>query len=333
MKKIFSIGMLMMMVTSLQAQNQKKDTVIIKLANSSQVVFTIEDRNDIELLKHYDFQSLFNDIIEKIEMNDTSRLVNDTTEAVADNTKINEEDWSLNQEYEDKDDDDDDDEWNDEEWGHHGHRTRQSFNFDLGMNNYLSKGKFPDGNNELYTVRPWGSWYVGLNSIQRTRLSKKMFLEWGLGVSWYNFKFQNDKTKITKDDTGVIFTEDQRDVDFVKSKLTVTYLNASLIPVIDFSGSNKKPRVWDGDQNGFRFGFGPYAGYRIDSYTKMKYEENGDVKKDHDHDNFYLENFRYGVRAQFGYRSTDIFINYDLNDLFIAGKGPQLNAISFGVIF
>ena len=31
--------------------------------------------------------------------------------------------------------------------------------------------------------------------------------------------------------------------------------------------------------------------------------------------------------------ATDLFFNYDLNELFAEGKGPKLNAFSFGVIF
>ena len=42
---------------------------------------------------------------------------------------------------------------------------------------------------------------------------------------------------------------------------------------------------------------------------------------------------RYGLRAQIGFNDIDLFINYDMNELFAAGKGPQLNAFSFGVTF
>jgi hypothetical protein len=31
-------------------------------------------------------------------------------------------------------------------------------------------------------------------------------------------------------------------------------------------------------------------------------------------------------------RSLDVFFNYDLNDLFNEGRGPELNAFSFGII-
>lgn len=332
MKNLVWMGMLSLASLSAVAQQPKGDTVIIKLANTSKVVFTIQDRKDIEILKHYDFQSLFEDIINRIETNDTTQM-GEQPITENDSTKTSEKKWSVDTETDEdewyKGDEDDDD---DEDW-HYGRKTRQSFNFDLGVNNYLSNGTFPDAENELYTVKPWGSWYVAANSIQRTRFSNRFFLEWGLGISWYNFKFQNEDVLMTKDDNGVNFAKDTRDVDFLKSKLTVCYVNASLIPVIDFSGSSQRPRVWDGDHSGFRFGLGPYIGYRLDSYSKLVYKEEGEKNKDKDIDNYYLENMRYGVRMQLGYRSTDIFVNYDMNNLFIEGKGPDLNAFSFGVIF
>jgi hypothetical protein len=90
--------------------------------------------------------------------------------------------------------------------------------------------------------------------------------------------------------------------------------------------------LW-GHGNGFRIGLGPYVGYRIDSYSKHVYYSNGDKEKDQDRSSYYLNNFRYGARFQIGYRGTDLFVNYDMNDLYVENRGPKLNALSFGVIF
>ena len=159
-------------------------------------------------------------------------------------------------------------------------------------------------------------------------------MEWGFGVSWYNFKFENDKLRMSKDANTVIFSDDQRDVEFIKSKLTATYLNASLVPVIDFGGHSRKPMIFNGGhKDSFRIGLGPYAGYRIDSYTKLVFKDNGDRHRERDHDNYYLNNLRYGLRLQFGFGATDFFINYDLNEVFASSRGPQLHAFSFGLTF
>lgn len=212
--------------------------------------------------------------------------------------------------------------------------TYQSFNIDLGLNNYLSGGKFVDADNAPYTVRPLGSWYVGANSVYRTRVARKFFIEWGLGGSIYNFKFQNDSLRIIRDAGGVQFVNDTREADYRKSKLTAGYLQASFVPVIDFGANRYKPGIFNGKSGrSFRFGIGPYAGYRILGYTKQYYRIDGDKKRDRNHDNFYLNNLRYGLRAQIGFRDTDLFFTYDLNELFAKGKGPALNAFSFGISF
>jgi hypothetical protein len=163
-------------------------------------------------------------------------------------------------------------------------------------------------------------------------MGKKVFLEWGIGVNWYNFKFEKDNILVRKDDDGVTFVEDTRDLNFVKSKLTASYVTASLIPVIDFGDNSRRARIWDGHSNAFRVGLGPYLGYRIASYSKLVYKDDG-KEKEKERDSFYLNNLRYGVRLQVGYRSTDFFFNYDLNELFDTAKGPNLNAFSFGVVF
>jgi hypothetical protein len=339
MRKRFFVAALITLSLQAEAQ-QKQDTVIVELGKSSKVIFTVQDRADLEVLKHYNFQDLFQDIISKLEKQDTSNSLpkSDTTSApvVADS---DEAEWRTEHEQNDSDNSSDgtSEEWDvnvgNRNWG----RTWQSFNFDLGTNNYLNKGKFPDSENALYAVRPWGSWYFAASSIQRTRLGRKFFLEWGLGLSWYNFKFQKDNILIVKDASGVQFVEDTRDAtagaDFIKSKLSMSFIQASLVPVIDFGDHSRKPRFWDGYGNSFRVGFGPYIGYKISSHSKLVYKDDDGREKEKNHDSFYINNIRYGARLQIGYRSTDLFFNYDLNELFSANKGPKLNAFSFGIIF
>ena len=324
-KKIYLATQLCVFAFALQAQENKHDTVKVSLAKTSQVTFTMKDRSDLEILKHYDFQSLFQDILSKLESADTTLQGTDSTDIII--AKTTEEDWD----HHENDEDDDDDDW---EWDNHYHhgRTSQSFNFDLGTNNYLEDGKFPDANDELYSVRPWGSWYFAINSTQRTRLAKNFFLEWAGGMSWYAFKFQKDNILITKDESGIIFQEDTRDVDYVKSKLGACYVMASLVPVFDLGG-HRKPRVWDSYGSNFRIGLGPYIGYRISSRSKLVFEDDGDKEKEKNIDSLYLNGLRYGARLQIGVRSTDFFFNYDINELFATGKGPKLNAFSFGIIF
>ena len=337
-KSILLISLLLIGVGyTTTGQTKQPDSVVIKVGESSSVRIVIRDKKDLETLKFYDFQALMNDMIKKLEDRDTSTIKSPSTEYLKNTDNVWENDPAELKE------------WDEDESEKDVHvdvntsisekrsykRTYHSIAFDLGMNNYLEggTGNFPDGSNALYTVRPWGSWYVGINSVLRTRVGGKFFLEWGGGISWYNFKFQKDNITISKDDVSVIFAEDLRPENFTKSKLTATYLNASLIPVIDFGANRRKPSiVSDNHGRSFRFGVGPYVGYRIDSYSKLVYNDSSnDKQKEHNHDNYYLNNIRYGLRLQLGFRSTDFFISYDMNDLFIENKGPKLNAFSFGV--
>ena len=330
MKKLLITVFTFILALSAQAQKKAADSVVVALAKTSKVVFTMKDRSDLPLLKQYDYQALFTDMFSKLEKSDTIPTEKDS---IKNESTINEPvSW-------DNDEDDDRPSWSEgrRSYSSYRHRrSRHSFNFDLGTNNFLEEGKFPDADDKQHAVRPWGSWYVGINSVHRSNISKKLFLEWGFGVSWYNFKFQDANTMIVQDlgnTDGVYFLEDTRDFSFIKSKLTVSYINVSLIPMFDASGTNRKVRLWDSSSSSFRIGLGPYAGYRIGSHTKQVYKEDGDREKDKDYDNFYLNNFRYGVRLQLGIRSTDFFFNYDLNELFATNKGPKLNAFSFGIIF
>ncbi|MEO1052446.1 MAG: hypothetical protein AAFX87_17575 [Bacteroidota bacterium] len=210
--------------------------------------------------------------------------------------------------------------------------TRHNFGIDLGINNYLENGSFPDENNEPYSVRSWGSWYVALKSINKTHVGGAFYLEWGADVSWYNFKFLDENLRIVEGSEMIEFTQVADDRGR-KSKLTASYLNASFVPVLDFGGKRgRKHRFWDDDwDSGFRIGAGVYGGYRIGSYTKNVIQDGNDRDRDRDRDNFYLNNWRYGARLQLGFRGVDFFVNYDLNELFAENRGPELNAFSFGV--
>src|SRR5690349_7919930 len=233
MKNIYTICLMVYLgFTSLSAQSSQPDSVVINVGNASKITFVIRDRKDLETLKSYNFQSLMDDLIAKLEAKDTTSgmKTSDTYLKESDQSTTNtskKEDEDENWKKSDNDEswkNDKDDVTIDDKKFYRG--TRHSLSFDFGTNNYLSgDGTFPDAGTDLYTVRPWGSWYGAINSVYRTRLSRVFFLEWGIGASMYNFKFQNDAVTIGPDPTTVTYTVDTRPVDFIKSKLSATYVN------------------------------------------------------------------------------------------------------------
>lgn len=321
---------------------QKTDTLIVNVGKSK-IIFLIGDKADLEQMEKYDLNEILQSL--KMKLNSDSTLVSDngTEERVISDTTVvvdNGDNKDKPYEYISNNDGsrDYDNRWrNEERYRRRG--TRNMINFDLGTNNYLNgEGKFADEDNEAYAVRPWGSWYFAINSIYQTSISKHLYLEWGPGISWYNFKFQNSRTRITEIGDQTIFLEDpDMEVDYKKSKLTASFINFTAVPMVNFGNPKRRSRNfknWDeinfGQPDaGFRIGVGGYAGYRLGSHAKVKYKGG---KKDKDRDNFNLTNLRYGVRLQMGFRGTDLFFNYDLNELFAEDKGPKLNAFSFGII-
>ncbi|OEJ99470.1 outer membrane beta-barrel protein [Roseivirga misakiensis] len=200
--------------------------------------------------------------------------------------------------------------------------TQNFINIYVGLNNYLQDGELPNSNSIL-SLQPLNSWYLGLNFDNVTHVFGPLYLDWGAGVSVQNFSFENTRTRVIKGPDSISFTEEAT-VSGKKSKLTMSHINLHFVPTISF-----------GRYRSFRVGFGGYAGYRIGSHVKYKYDDvNGNNQKDKEKDNWFINPFRYGARATVGWDFFDLFVNYDLTELFEDDiNAPRLNPVTFGVIF
>jgi hypothetical protein len=371
MKKLFTTTLIATLLISSQSLyatqgNNDSDTVIIQLENNSRIVIYTKDKADLKDLESFDINEMIRDLNRSIEGQDTNylELSDDGDKYKRDKSYIYEDgkqsakvriggmqlevddmDWSDPDDWEDLEDrwDREDDFRQYSYIDNNIDRTDNNFNIDLGTNNWLEGDyQFPQDNNRDYSVKPWGSWYVGLNSINKTWIGGPLFLEWGFGVSFYNWKMENPNYQVLKGMDSVTFElpDPTTDINPEKSKLTASYINFQMVPMFDFAQGRKKVKAYEkggvrfsrSRRDGIRFGAGGYAGYRIGSRSKFVYNENGDSEKDIDKDNFYLNNLRYGVRAQFGFRDIDFFASYDLNEVFVNGRGPKLNAVTFGII-
>ena len=200
---------------------------------------------------------------------------------------------------------------------------KTNFTLDLGVNNFLQKGKLPTSDLP-YATKGWGSWNVGLNWMGSQRLSDSWRWNFGLAFQWYNFKFENRDFQAVRGQDQISFVE-RTDVTGVKSKLSASYLTAMTLLEVNL-GKNKG--------KGLTFAAGPYIGYRLGGRSKFVYEESGRSLDQTEKINtgLYLENLRYGVRGELGIgKNITFFSTYDLNELFQAGKGPALNPITFGI--
>ena len=200
-------------------------------------------------------------------------------------------------------------------------RIDDIFEIDLGWNNYLESGKIPADDNKPYGLTPLWSNVVSLRAMKNfywTKEKPRLSTSIGIEVSWNNYKYDNNVI-ITKGSESVSFDPFLADKRKIKSKLTVSWLNVPIM--MHYRARNSS----------FHFGLGGFAGYRLGSHSKTKFEENGSTKKDHIYTNFYLNSLQYGARVQVGFYGVDFFGQYNLNELFSKNKGPALTPISFGI--
>jgi hypothetical protein len=328
----------------------KADTIEVQFGEKGTILIKVDSKEDLDALKEYDINSMLKDIDvpteEELKEKENVILEDDQgTKYLKDSIEEDQEFRQLQNEF-DTDNDDDGDEQNEYAYERKpkrfsGSKTTFVSAVDFGINNYLQDGNFPDDNNEQYTVRPWGSWYVAFMPTWQTHIAGKFALDYGAGISWYNFKFQDPRTMLVKGQDEVEFGQWGVELQSSKSKLTVAHLNAHFVPVLDF-GYRASKRVYDDGfeqkrirfrRNGFRIGAGAYVGTRIDSYQKLVWRGTGHKSKLRERDNFYINRLRYGARFLLGFSEVDIFVNYDMSTLFADDRGPKLNPITFGLSF
>ncbi len=198
--------------------------------------------------------------------------------------------------------------------------TRFNFGVDLGLNNFLNT------NDDAFVpdLKPLGSRYISLNSHLQSQIGGKtspFYLISGLEFSFNNYMF--DKNTIIEDIDDQTQFRRVADVDYDKSKLTHSAVNVPLMAMLKFKTRNNK--------DGFKIGAGAFAGYRLGSHAKLKYEENNRTEKDKIRGSYNLSDFQYGLEGVVGYGGLDLFVKYNMNDLFKDNRGPQANVISFGI--
>jgi hypothetical protein len=331
-------GFILSSISNSSAQSQA-DTVLIDFGDSSKVTVYIQNQKDAKEIRNLDWNLI---------MERTANYLEEAHQSNNENQEVEQQNEINNSEETEKEDSFEIEgntknrtiiigsggirikKNGENEKESFWRRTRHQIPIDFGLNNYFQNGNFgetPTGT--PYELRSWGSRYFAFGTMFKTQIGGKkspLLVQYGLEASWNNFMFSGDNYAL-ETRNGVDFPEFETSLD--KSKLTAAYINLPLMVHLDFAENNKR---------GLKLAFGGYAGYRVGSYTKIVYQENGDRQKDKEHSNFRLNDWRYGVRAEIGIgegkfdSGVRLFFNYDMNTLFVANSNlPKLNAFSFGV--
>ncbi|MFD2244814.1 outer membrane beta-barrel protein [Pontibacter ruber] len=201
----------------------------------------------------------------------------------------------------------------------HYKATKFNFDVDLGLNNFVNAD-----DNEVPDLKTTGSKYVSLNMHLNSQIGGRkspFYLTSGFEFAFNNYMF-DDNIRV-QDINGVTSFVEETELNYEKSKLTHSSVNIPLMAVLKYKRENGK--------DGFKIGAGGFGGYRLGSHTKLKYELDGNTEKDKTKDNFNLSDFQYGLEGVIGYGGLDLFVKYNMNDLFKDNRGPKVNVISFGL--
>ena len=349
---LFNINAQARVITHHQAA--EKDSIIITFGDKTRLIIYGENRKELQKIMKYDLNALLSDLQVRLDSSnaDTTYLKEEFNgnNYLKDKTVKNEKDYvrigmrgihikdggtevTINARgIEVKDEDDSDS--TDTDYKRTGKRfyrasryssPRKGFNVGIGLNAYGTNKATAGYNKADYDLQPFGSRFVSLGYIASTTVARgknaKFSLDFGVDFSWNNLMFDGNKT-IQKTADGVKFdvvTADGKEINYSKNKLVLPYVNLSFMPTVSFSGSFIS-----------YISAGVYGGYRLGSYTKTK--EEGSKDKDHVRTNFYINDFRYGAAVELGIRNfPDLFVNYDMNNVFTDNHGPSIRMINFGI--
>ncbi|WP_242928112.1 outer membrane beta-barrel protein [Pontibacter vulgaris] len=336
-----------------------QDTIVVKMANGAKMVLYLKNMEQLQAFQNYSLDSLMRELNKYVKQVDKMDNANQDMKSkemtVTFNTskdgekgaenvtimvqetgkdgKVTKEkhevrinkNFKIDVEIEEDGDDTrvDVNTTSDEDTIHHEKpykATRFNFGVDLGLNNFVNTNDaafVPD-------LKPLGSRYISLNSHLVSQIGGKespFHLVSGLEFSFNNYMF--DKNAVIEDIDDQTQFRRVADIDYDKSKLTHSAVNVPLMAMLKFKTKNNK--------DGFKIGAGAFAGYRLGSHAKLKYEENNRTEKDKIRGSYNLSDFQYGVEGVVGYRGLDLFVKYNMNDLFKDNRGPQANVISFGI--
>ena len=206
------------------------------------------------------------------------------------------------------------------------HHNSANFILDVGLNALTNRGS---GAPELRTL---GSRYVNLGFDAAVRLGGRrspVHLIFGPEFTFNNYMLEGNNKWVNQNSiTSVVAEPNGR--QYQKTKLATSTFTVPLMLQFSFRERNERTGR---SHNGFTIGAGGFAGYRLGSWTKLKYFEDGSTYKDKNYGSYGLNDWQYGLQGVIGYHSLTFFAKYNLNELFREGQGPKAQTLSFGVRF
>ncbi|MCW5911510.1 MAG: outer membrane beta-barrel protein [Cyclobacteriaceae bacterium] len=211
-----------------------------------------------------------------------------------------------------------------------------TFLVDLGVNRALNAG-------DTWKQGLWGSRTVNVYYQYPVRFGRSKFsFNPGVGLSMERWKFTNgamliDTVELVSFPNGAPAGTQVEQYNLLsparvygqlanKSMLVTNYLEMPL----EFRFDTKPEDI----ARSFNVAIGGRVGLRLNSFSKVKYKDDGETVKIKEKRSFGLNDFRYGVYTRVGIGGFSWFAFYNLSEMFEKGKGPQglgINTLTLGI--
>lgn len=143
----------------------------------------------------------------------------------------------------------------------------------------------------------------------------------GLGIQWNRYSLKGNYDITATNDT--IFGVENTTINYSKNVLSSAYLQAPLLLQIN---TNKNP------SESWTIAAGIVGGIRVGGQHKTKWENNGNKNKDQTFDDFNFRPFQASLMALVGYGDWNLYMTYNLTDVFNEGSALSLRGVNAGIL-
>lgn len=207
-------------------------------------------------------------------------------------------------------------------------RTTSQFVFAIGNNNLATDGAVANSDFRYWKSRFY-EWGFTFNSriIPNHNL---LHAKYGLSLMYNDLKPTDNRLFVDNGSQTVLATNPLHQDDS-------RFRNVNLVVPLHLEFDFTKPKIKDGktyfkSHDSFRLGIGGYFGANVKSKQILKYDLDGYQTVEKTKGDFNVNDFIYGLSTYLGYKSTSLYLKYDMNPLFKDNMLDQ-NNISLGVRF
>ena len=207
-------------------------------------------------------------------------------------------------------------------------RTTSQMVFAAGLNNVVTNDKI--GNSDF---RYLGSHFYELGVTYNSRIAENdnlLHFKYGMSVMYNNLRPTDNRIFVVN---GKQTDLELNAKELKDSRFRSVYLVAPLHIELDFSGNkDSNGKALFRTHNSFRLGLGGYAGINLKSKQIINYDDQDLKARKKTKGDFNTNNFIYGLSTYIGYKSTSLYLKYDLNPIFENNAIDQ-NNVSLGIRF